>query len=35
VTPGQPEQREYRCQGIVANERVGPVSATVSVVSAA
>lgn len=30
---GQPEQREYRCQGMVANARTGPLSPTVSVVT--
>jgi hypothetical protein len=32
-TPGQPEQREYRVQGMVANNRVGPLSAVVSAVT--
>ncbi len=33
VVPGAPEQREYRCQGMVANARVGALSAIVSVVT--
>ncbi|MFN8138850.1 MAG: hypothetical protein U0R49_03515 [Fimbriimonadales bacterium] len=30
---GQPETREYRCQGMEANARVGNLSATVSAVT--
>ncbi|MCH8273299.1 MAG: hypothetical protein IH851_00715 [Armatimonadetes bacterium] len=33
LTAGQPEQREYRVQGMVANQRVGTVSPTVSAVT--
>lgn len=33
LTPGQPEQREYRTQGMVQNARVGPLSDVVSAVT--
>lgn len=33
ATPETPEQREYRIQGIVGNQRVGPLSAVVPVVT--
>ena len=33
LVAGQPEQREYRVQGMVANQRVGTVSPTVSAVT--
>lgn len=33
LTPGQPEQRDYRAQGYVNNARTGPMSAVVSVVT--
>lgn len=33
LVPGQPEQREYRCQAYEDNQRVWPVSPVVSVVT--
>ena len=33
LTAGQPEQREYRAQGMAGNQRIGELSATVSVVT--
>ena len=33
LVAGQPEQREYRCQGVLNNQRVGPVSAPAVVVT--
>ncbi len=33
LVAGQPETREYRCQGVVGNQRTGEVSATVSIVT--
>lgn len=33
LVPGQPEQRDYRCQGMLNNARTGGVSATVSEVT--
>jgi len=33
ATPGQPEQREYRAQGMIGNQRSGALSDTVSVVT--
>lgn len=33
LVPGQPEVREYRCQGYADNQRVGPVSAAETVVT--
>ncbi len=33
LVPGQPEQREYRIQGMLANARTGGLSATVSLVT--
>jgi hypothetical protein len=33
LVPGQPEQRNYRVQGMQNNARVGGVSATVSAVT--
>ncbi len=33
IVAGQPEQREYRCQGFENNQRTGPISSVVSVVT--
>jgi len=35
LVAGQPEQRKYRCQGMLNNARTGGLSATVSAVTVA